>query len=136
MGILIDSSILIAHGRGRLDIAAHLDGREDEEFFVSVVTASELLHGVHRAQDGGVRARRSAFVEALLERFPLLGVELSTARTHARLWADLVAAGTPVGPNDLWLAATAVTHGLALVTVNLREFRRVPGLSVEAWPTA
>lgn len=136
MGILIDSSILMAHERGRLGIAAHLEGREDEEFFVSVVTASELLHGVHRAQDAGVRARRSAFVEALLERFPLLGVELSTARTHARLWADLAAAGTPIGPNDLWLAATAVTHGLALVTVNLREFSRVPGLNVEAWPAA
>lgn len=133
MGILIDSSILIAHERGQLDITAHLEGREDEEFFVSVVTASELLHGVHRAQDAGVRARRSAFVEALLERFPLLGIELSTARTHARLWADLAAAGTPVGPNDLWLAATAVTHGLTLVTANLRAFRRVPGLNVEAW---
>ena len=136
MGILIDSSILIAHERGRLDIAAHLEGRENEEFFVSVVTASELLPGVHRAQNASMRARRSAFVEALLERFPLLGIELSTARTHARLWADLAAAGTPVGPNDLWLAATAVAHGLALVTVNLREFRRVPGLDVEAWPVA
>jgi tRNA(fMet)-specific endonuclease VapC len=133
VGILIDSSVLIAHERGRLDIAAHLDGREDEEFFVSVVTASELLHGVHRAQDASMRARRSAFVEALLERFPLLGIERSTARTHARLWADLAAAGTPVGPNDLWLAATAVTHGLALVTANAREFLRVPGLSVETW---
>jgi predicted nucleic acid-binding protein len=133
VGILIDSSALIAHERGRLDIAAHLDGREDEEFFVSVVTASELLHGVHRAQDAGMRARRSAFVEALLERFPLLGIERSTARTHARLWADLAAAGTPVGPNDLWLAATAVTHGLALVTANARKFPRVPGLSVETW---
>jgi predicted nucleic acid-binding protein len=136
LGILIDSSILIAYERGALDVAARLKGREDEEFFVSVVSASELLHGVHRARDASVRARRSAFVEALLERFPLLGVELPTARTHARLWADLAAAGTPVGPNDLWLAATAVTHGLALVTANVREFHRVPGLQVEAWPAA
>jgi predicted nucleic acid-binding protein len=99
-----------------------------------VVSASELLHGVHRARDASIRARRSAYVEAVLERFPLLGIELSTARTHARLWADLAAAGTPIGPNDLWLAATAVTHGLSLVTGNLREFLRVPGLDVEAWP--
>lgn len=48
MGVLIDSSILIAHERGRLDIAPHLQGRADEEFYVSVVTAGELLHGVHR----------------------------------------------------------------------------------------
>ncbi len=136
MGILIDTSILSAHERGRLDIASHIAGREDEEFFVSVVTASKLLHGVHRARDASVRARRSAFVEALLERFPLIGIELPTARTHARLWADLAAAGTPVGPNDLWLAATAVTHGFALVTANLREFRRVPGLDVVEWPAA
>lgn len=135
MGILIDTSILIAHERGKLDITSHLIGREEDEFFVSVVTASELLHGVHRAKDASIRARRSAFVEALLERFPLLGVELSTARTHARLWADLAAAGTPVGPNDLWLAATAVTHGLTLVTANVREFRRVPGVNVESWST-
>jgi tRNA(fMet)-specific endonuclease VapC len=136
VGILIDTSILIAHERGRLDIASHVEGSEDEEFFLSVITASELLHGVHRAQDAGVRARRSAFVEALLERFPLIGIELSTARTHARLWADLAAVGTPIGSNDLWLAATAVTHGLALVTANLREFRRVPGLNVVEWPAA
>jgi tRNA(fMet)-specific endonuclease VapC len=136
VGVLIDSSILIAHERGRLDITRHLQGRAHEEFYVSVVTASELLHGVHRATDPSVRARRSAFVEALLERFPLLGVELATARTHARLWADLAAAGTLIGPNDLWLAASAVTHGLTLVTANVREFRRVPGLAVEAWSAA
>jgi tRNA(fMet)-specific endonuclease VapC len=136
VGVLIDSSVLIAHERGRLDIVSQLAGREDEEFFLSVVSASELLHGVHRARDAGTRARRSAYVEALLERFPLLEIELSTARIHARLWADLAAAGTPVGPHDLWLAATAVSHGLALVTVNVREFGRVPGLTVEAWAAA
>lgn len=133
MGVLIDSSILIAHEKGQLDITSHLAGREDDEFYLSVITASELLHGVHRARDPGIGARRSAFVEAVLDRFPLLDVELSTARTHARLWAELAAAGMPIGPNDLWLAATAVTHGLSLVTMNLREFSRVPGLTVESW---
>jgi tRNA(fMet)-specific endonuclease VapC len=136
VGILIDSSVLIEHERQRLTLAQHLQGREDEEFFLSVISASELLHGVHRAQDASVRARRSAFVEAVLERFPLLEIDVSTARSHARLWADLAAAGTPVGPNDLWLAATAVTHGLTLVTVNVREFSRVPGLRVEPWSAA
>jgi tRNA(fMet)-specific endonuclease VapC len=136
VGVLIDSSVLIEHERKRLDISTHLRGREDEEFFLSVVSASELLHGVHRAREASVRTRRSAYVEAILERFPLLQVELSTARTHARLWADLAGAGTPVGPNDLWLAATAITHGLVLVTANVREFSRVPGLKVESWSAA
>lgn len=133
MGVLIDASILIEHERGRVDLGDRLERREDEEFFLSVVTASELLHGVHRARDAGVRARRSAFVEAALERFPLLPVDLATARAHARLWADLAAAGTPIGPQDLWLAASCVAHGLVMVTANLREFNRVPGLAVESW---
>lgn len=133
MGVLIDASILIEHERGRLDLGKNIQGREDEEFFLSVVTASELLHGVHRAEDPAVRARRNAFVEAILERFPLLAVDVATARTHARIWADLAAMGAIIGTHDLWLAAACITHGLTMVTGNLREFERVNGLSVECW---
>ncbi len=133
MGVLIDSSILIAHERGTLDLQGHLDSRGDEDFFLSVVTASELLHGVHRAQDRTRRARRSAFAEAVLADFPILGIDLLTARTHASLWADLAARGELIGAHDLWLAATCVGRGLSLVTGNPREFERVPGLSVAVW---
>lgn len=133
MGILIDASVLIEHERGRLDLGGRIEGREDEEVWVSVVTASELLHGVHRATDRGVRARRAAFVEAILDEFPLLGVDLLTARTHARLWAELAQRGELIGAHDLWLAATCVGRGLALATGNVREFGRVPGLVVEDW---
>ena len=135
MGVLIDASVLIEYERGRIDPEKRLQAREDDEFFLSVITASELLHGVHRARDANVRARRSAFVEAVLERFPLLPIDLTTARTHARLWAELMTAGTPIGPHDLWLAAACVAHGLTLVTGNVREFERVPGLAVESWIT-
>lgn len=133
MGILIDASVLIEHERGRLDFEGRIAGREDEEVWVSVVTASELLHGVHRATDRSVRARRAAFVEAILDEFPLLGVDLLTARTHARLWAELAQRGELVGAHDLWIAATCVGRGLSLATGNLREFGRVPGLVVENW---
>jgi tRNA(fMet)-specific endonuclease VapC len=133
VGILIDASILIEHERGRVNLEQHLAGREQEEFFLSVVTASELLHGVHRAADPNVRARRSAFVEAVLERFPLLPVDRAIARAHAQLWAGLTTKGRVIGPHDLWLAATCLAHGLTMVTANIREFARVPGLAVEAW---
>jgi tRNA(fMet)-specific endonuclease VapC len=76
MGVLIDSTVLIAHGR--LDLSEKLARHEDEEFFISVITASELLHGVHRAKDSKIRTRRSALVEAVLERFPILQADLST----------------------------------------------------------
>lgn len=133
MGVLIDASILIEHERKKLELDPYLVGREDEEFFLSVVTASELLHGVHRARNASIRARRSAWVEAVLERFPLLPVDLSTARAHARVWAELASEGRIIGAHDLWLAASCLAHGLALVTVNIREFDRVPGLVLERW---
>lgn len=133
MGVLIDTSVLIEHERGRLDLEPNLRGRENEEFFLSVVTASELLHGVHRARDENTRARRSAWVEAVLERFPLLDVDLATARAHALLWAELASAGRLIGPHDLWLAAACLSNGLSMVTANVREFERVPGLTVENW---
>ena len=133
MGVLIDTSVLIEHERGRLNLEPHLTGHGQEEFFLSVITASELLHGVHRAVEPQIRMKRSALVEALLERLPLLPVDLATARTHAQVWAELARPGKMIGPNDLWIAATALAHGLTMVTANVREFERVPGLIVEIW---
>ena len=133
MAVLIDASILIEAERGRLDLEQHVAQRQEEEFFLSVLTASELLHGVHRAVQPEVRTKRAAFVEAILERLPLLPVELVTARIHAQVWAELAAAGQMIGPHDLWLAATCIAHGLTMVTANVREFARVPGLTVEVW---
>ena len=136
MAVLIDASILIDAERGRLELEPHVARRHDEESFLSVITASELLHGVHRATQPDVRAKRSAFVEGILERFPLLSVDLACARAHAQIWAELRKAGTIIGPHDLWLAATCVAHGLTMVTANIREFERVPGLTVEVWSEA
>ena len=134
MGVLIDTSILVHYERGRLNLEPHLTrGGEEEEFFLSVVTASELLHGVHRAVQPEVRTKRAAFVEGLLERFPLLPLDMATARVHAQVWAELTRAGKMIGPNDLWIAATALAHGLTMVTADVREFGRVPGLVVEVW---
>lgn len=132
MGVLIDTSILIEYERGRLDVPAAL-GDRDEEFYLSVVTATELLHGVHRASEPSVRARRSAFVEGVLSSFPLLDIELSIARAHARLWADLARTGRPIGAHDLWIAASCLARGLRLATAGAGEFERVPGLDIEIW---
>lgn len=133
MDVLIDSSILIENERRRLDLEQWISTDDERSFFISVVTASELLHGVHRAADPAVRARRSAWVEAMLERFPLLPIDLVAARVHSALWAELASRGALIGAHDLWLAASCVAHGLTMVTANVREFSRVPGLVVERW---
>ena len=136
MGVLIDASVLIDCERRGSDAGELAAGREDEECFISAITASELLHGIHRARDAEVRTRRAAFVEGLLEALPVLPIDLATARTHARLWASLMSAGTIIPAHDLWLAASCITHGLRLMTGNVRHFKRVPGLDVEVWPSA
>ncbi len=133
MGVLIDASVLIDHERGRVDVGGRVTGREDDAFFLSVITVSELLHGVHRASDSRRKAKRSAFVETVIDRFPLLPLDLPAARLHAELWAELASAGTPIGSHDLWIGATCLAHDLALATSNVREFQRVPGLRVEDW---
>ena len=133
MGLLIDISTLIDHERGQLDLATQLERRALEESFISVITASELLFGVYRTPDPRLRSRRSAVVEAILARFRALPVDAPVARSHAQLRAELSQRGTPVGPHDLWIAATAVAAGHVLVTSNVAEFARVPGLMVESW---
>ena len=133
MGFLIDASVLIGHERGTVDIGGLIGERSNAPFFLSVITVSELLHGVHRARTRTQRAKRSVFVEAIIDRFPRLPVDLPTARTHAEIWSELAAKGTLIGPHDLWIAATCVAHGLALATSNVREFGRIPELQVEDW---
>lgn len=133
MGFLMDASVFIERERGRLDLARVVEGREDEDAFVSVVTASELLHGVHRALGRTLRACRAAFVEGILAEFQLLPVDVLTARTHARLWADQASRGEPLGAHDLWLAAACIARGLTLATGDPRAFGRIPGLEVEFW---
>ena len=133
MGVLIDASILIEAERGRINLEEKIQGREQDPFYLSVITVSEMLHGVHRAQNPAIRARRSAFVEGVLSQFPLLDIDLATARLHAETWAALAVQGQIIGPHDLWLAATCLAHGLTIAIANVREFERVPGLAVESW---
>ena len=133
MGLLIDSNILIGFERQSIDVGTFIQGREQEAFFLSVISASELLHGVHRARTRKTKATRLAFVEAVLASIPILDIDLATARCHAQLWSDLSKRGNMIGVHDSWIAATCLAHGLKLVTDNKREFQRVPGLNLETW---
>ena len=103
----------------------------DEERAISVITVSELLHGVHRAVSQR-RARRRAFVEHLLGGFEPIPVTEPVARVHAEIWADMEGQGVTIGAHDLWIAAIAITHGLGVATLNAGDFGRVPGLRVIA----
>jgi predicted nucleic acid-binding protein len=129
MAVLIDTSVLIdAERGGSLDDLIARYG--DEEVAISAVTASELLHGVHRVRGGARAARAESFVEALLELVAVLPFDLSEARVHARLSAELQTKGTRIGAHDLLIAATAIAHDAPVVTRDLRSFPRIQGLDV------
>jgi predicted nucleic acid-binding protein len=131
MEILIDSSVLIAAERGSFDLSSFLEQHAEDGFALSAVTASEMLHGVHRANPEH-RPRREAFVEPLLSHLPVVAFDLVAARIHARLWADLASQGLALGAHDLLIAATALATGAAVATRDLRSFPKVPGLSTIA----
>ena len=103
----------------------------EEERAISVITVSEVLHGVHRAI-GARRARRRAFVEHLLAGFDPVPITEAVARVHAEAWADLASRGETIGAHDLWIAGTALAHGFGVATRNADDFRRVAGLRVLA----
>ena len=132
MGALIDTSVWIDAERKRIDLDEYVSTSE-EPLYLSVITVSELYHGLHRAVDTRIRRRRSAFVNAVIEGFRILPVDLAVASTHSQLWADLSMRGKMIGMNDLWIAATCVTHELRVITGNEREFSRIAGLEVEVW---
>ena len=130
--MILDTSLLVAAERGALRMEPWLESLGDEPVAIAAITASELLHGVHRAREAGVRARRLAFVEGLLGTLPVMSFGLPEARCHAGLWADLAASGRMIGPHDLLVGATALARGHAVATLNETEFRRVPGLRLAA----
>jgi tRNA(fMet)-specific endonuclease VapC len=127
MDLLIDTSVLIDEERRNRSLSSNL-GNDDRA--ISVITASELLHGVHRTKDNTLRTRRAAFVEGLLSAVEALPITMAVARIQAEIWTVLKDNGDLVGAHDLWIAATALSHGMAVATANVRDFERVPGLNV------
>ena len=95
----------------------------------SIVVAAELRYGVARRRSERLTRR----VEAVLSGLDVLAFEEPADRCYAELRAHLERRGTPIGPNDLLIAAQALALDLTVVSANLNEFMRVPRLSVENW---
>ena len=132
MGVLIDSSVLIAAERNDLDLEAILAQSGDEALSVAAITVAEVLYGVHRL--GGLRRLHAQqFADRWLAVLPVVAFDLETAAVHATLAVDLGRQGLPMGAHDLIIAATAVRLGYAVATRDRRGFARIEGLDVEYW---
>jgi tRNA(fMet)-specific endonuclease VapC len=131
MGVILDTSLLIAAEREEWDIKAYIQGREEEPFGLSVISVSELLHGVHRADSNKRRLKRSAYVEKVIELFPIYPFDLTAARIYAEVWVHLLAKGIQVGAHDLMIAATAMSLGFSVASADKRHFDQIDGLEFE-----
>jgi tRNA(fMet)-specific endonuclease VapC len=96
---------------------------------IAAITAAELLVGVELS-DGKRKPRRRAFVESVLSTIPIEPYDLDVARTHASLLAHTRRSGRPRGAHDLLIAATALTHGRTVVSVDPAGFADLPGLAL------
>jgi len=125
VGILIDTSAIISAERS--DNLPTVDF--DQAVGISAITASELLFGTHGGPPD-LRARRTAYVEEILRRVQVMPFGLVEARVHAAVTASMQAMGLTTATADMQIAATALARDWSLLTLNRRDFERVPGLRV------
>ena len=100
---------------------------------ISAITLSELFHG---AEKSAKVAQNLAVVEEFASLLEVLPYSAKASQHYGAIRAALERTGRPIGVNDLHIAAHARSEGLTLVTNNLAEFERVPGLLMENWVDA
>lgn len=128
---LLDTDIVVylMHRRSEA-VAAKFARLRPVEVAISCVAFGELRYG---AEKSAQRETSMVLLTRLLDRIAVLPLGGSASEAYGRVRAALEAKGTPLGNNDLWIAAHALAANLTLVTNNVREFARVPGLKLENW---
>jgi tRNA(fMet)-specific endonuclease VapC len=130
---MLDTNILVYFTNrkpGFEKIARRMSGRSPGEVRLSAITLAELRFGIER---GEFRKENKTALDGLLEFLQVDDFPTGAAQDFGEIRAALLSGGKPIGPYDLLIAAHARHIGAVLVTNNEREFRRVPGLSVQNW---
>ena len=128
---LLDTNICIYIAKRRPPkVASRFESLRPGQVGMSIMTYGELLFGAEKSQHPKPAEER---LKRFVELVPVLPLPDDSPRHYARIRATLERAGTPIGANDLWIAAHALASELILVSNNLREFDRVSGLATENW---
>jgi tRNA(fMet)-specific endonuclease VapC len=130
VALILDTSFIVdaereAQRRSKGRAHDFLSAHPEEKFYITFTVAGELACGTSAS------ARESW--ERLLQPYALLAWDREVSFLYGRIYRDLAAAGTLIGTNDLWIAATALRHNMAVVTDNTKEFARVTGLQVVSY---
>jgi tRNA(fMet)-specific endonuclease VapC len=134
MGLILDSSVLIAGERGgesvRQILKRILTSRGEVDCALSVVTIVELTHGIYRAKSDADRERRRAFSEELRRDLVVHPLTVEIAELAGRIEGEQASRGISIAFEDLLIGATALHVGYDVITLNVRHFQMIPGLSV------
>jgi tRNA(fMet)-specific endonuclease VapC len=131
MAFLLDTNVCIDYLTGRYPtVVARIQDSSPEDLYLSVVVVAELRYG---ADHSARRRTNHSRINVLIEEVEPLDFDLRAAATYGRVRSQLEAGGAPIGPNDMLIAAHALSRGLTVVTDNTEEFGRVKGLKVENW---
>ena len=134
MGLILDSSIVIAAERRGDTVEKFIEqvlaAVGDQDAALSSIGLTELVHGIYRAQTPEIRARRKAFIEELIRDLAIYPYTTETALLAGRIDGEQRAQGVSIPFGDLLIGATAISLGFSLLTINLRHYRLIPGLTV------
>jgi tRNA(fMet)-specific endonuclease VapC len=134
MGLILDSSVVIAAERRGDTVEQFIEGvvnaTGDQDAALSAIGLTELIHGLYRAKTPAMRLRRESFLTELLADLTVYPYTKETAMLAGKLDGEQQSQGVVIPFGDLLIGATALSLDYSVLTVNLRDFRRIPGLSV------
>ncbi len=130
--LILDSNTISYYFRGDPQVVPRLQALSPADVGVPAIVEYELRYGILRLPQEAASPRLAALA-ALLRPMQVLSFDSECAAHAAHIRAELEASGMPIGPHDTLIAATALRHRAALVTRNVREFARVPGLQCLNW---
>jgi len=127
---LLDTDICIYAIKARPHVVQRMRAVQPHNLSLSVMTLHELVYGAERSHS---RQQALTLLNEFVAPFTVLDINSDVATQAAKLRATLARQGTPIGPYDLLIAATALANDLTLVSNNMREYRRIDGLQMENW---
>ena len=131
MKYLLDTNVCVDYLSGRYPtVVARIQRSSPDDLRLTSVVVAELRYGADRSKR---RRANHSRLDTLVGEIETLDFDLQAAASYGRVRASLEAKGTPIGPNDMLIAAHALSRGLVLVTDNVAEFRRVKRLKIENW---
>jgi tRNA(fMet)-specific endonuclease VapC len=131
MPYLLDTNVCSDYLTGRHPkVVERIQACSPDDLRLCVVVVAELRYGADRSSR---RRSNHARIDALIEEIETLDFDPPAAAMYGRVRSRLEAGGTPIGPNDMLIAAHALSRSLTVVTDNVAEFKRVKGLKLENW---